>query len=540
MNKIETTPAHEEKETIGLKEIFVGYLHHWKVFVAAGITSLLLAVLYLTLVPNTFEVMARVQLQADEGSSGSFGLGEAAGLMKSFGLGGGSSSTVNVDDEKTILASNELMGQVIKELGLQVEYKKPNSFLYTLYTDAPLSLTFNEETNANILDDIEFTISIASDGKAKVNVKDEGEKRTFEYASLPATISLQEGDFVLNYKEGAEKQNKPYKIKAKVKPLNWVAEQYVGAILIDEVSKSSNILELSCQDHQKRRGVDLLNTLMRKFNEHHEKVKQEEAAKSMFFVKGRIDHLLGELDQTERVLEEFKLKHNMTDIQYDVEFYVGQMQELQVKIIEAEAQVHVINMMSEFVENPANKYNIVPILLTAQDGESGGGPISMYNQKLIERNQILKASRPESPLIQSTNAQLDKLREGVVQTIANAKNSLALTVNELKNKENKLYSKMGEVPTLEREYTNYKRQQEILQGVYLILLQKREEIALTVGDMKDRARVIDQAFVKKKRVAPRKLFALLGMMLFTLVAPIVWIESKKIFVELKKEYKRTA
>jgi uncharacterized protein involved in exopolysaccharide biosynthesis len=114
-----------------------------------------------------------------------------------------------------------------------------------------------------------------------------------------------------------------------------------------------------------------------------------------------------------------------------------------------------------------------------------------------------------------------------------------LAIDDVKAKEKVLFDKMGGFPDQEREYVELRRQQEILQGVYLILLQKREETALNNGVNKEKARVVDTAFVKKKPVAPRKLFAAIGMMVFTLLAPAGYLFAKRQWLDLITEYKNS-
>jgi len=531
----------EEQETIGLKKIIVGYILQWKVFVAVGFVSLILAILYLVLVPKTYEMFARIQIQENDASGGAFGLGEAAGIMKSFGLGGGSSMAISIDDELAILGSNELLRNVIHNLGIQVEYMKPGAFRYKMYKDTPLFLGFSEETNANIMDLIKFETSVDKSGKVKVLIKSKGDggKYNFEFTSLPATINLPQGTFVLSQNPNATSEIKaPYKMKINVKPASWVAEDLAEELVVDDVSSTSNIMELSVQDYEKRRGLDLLNALIVEYNKKFKEVEVRNADKSMVFIEGRIQNVIDELGQAESKIADFKTKHQMTELEFDLEFYVGQMQELQKNIVELEAEKHVITMLNDYVKNPDNKYNVVPMLLSTTEGEKGG-PIASYNLVVMERANILKTSKPESPLIKQMDERLDYLREGVSQTVQNAEKALATTLADLRQKESVLLNKMGGVPAMEREYIDYRRQQEIYQGVYLILLQKREDTALRIGEMKERARLVDSPFIKQKKVAPRKLYAALFMMIFTLVVPIILIETRKILMEIFAEFRKT-
>ena len=213
------------------------------------------------------------------------------------------------------------------------------------------------------------------------------------------------------------------------------------------------------------------------------------------------------------------------------------MKELQTKLIELSAQTNLIEMMDAFVKDPANRYNLVPVLLNAQEGEKGGA-LSKYNEVLLERARVIQNSSMNNPLVATLTKQADELRGSVIETIGNARESLDISLNEVKEKERQIYEKMNSFPVAERRYVELKRQQEISQGVYLILLQKREEVALTLGQARDKAKVLDAAYVKSKPVGPRKLYAAIGMIVLTLVVPVGYLFVKKQTKALQLEYNR--
>ena len=194
-------------------------------------------------------------------------------------------------------------------------------------------------------------------------------------------------------------------------------------------------------------------------------------------------------------------------------------------------------MMDEFVKDPANKYNLVPVLLTAQEGEKGSA-LTSYNEVLLERARVIQNSSINNPLVGTLTEQADKLRGSVIETIGNAQKGMQRSIKDVKAKEQEIYSKMNNYPVAERQFIELKRRQEIIQGVYLILLQKREETALILGQTRDKARVIDPAYVKSKPVGPRKLFALIGMLVLTLVIPISYLFVRRQSSLLIQEYKK--
>ncbi|MDR1103620.1 MAG: tyrosine protein kinase [Tannerella sp.] len=534
---------NKDTESLGLKTVIVRYMHQWKLFLAAFLFSFIPAVLYLAFYPQTFDFVARIQIQEDKDVSVSgLGLGEAAGLMRSFGIGG-SGVGVNIEDEIAILSSNWLFSDMIHELGINVEYTRPYSF-FKLYHDAPLKLSADSASMAGLDSEYRFTVTV-SGGKVKVKAKNrlEGWKEQFTFASLPAQIKAKGVEFTLDFDNGASIDH-DFKLHIRCLPPNWVAEKFGEDFQIEDLSKSSNVIEMGCSDHVKERGKAMLNTLIEKFNANAKSFKRSRDEPMTAFVQLRIDSVLAELKDVETALEAYKTQHEMTLLESDVLFYTEQMKELQIKIVEMETQSYLIRMMDDYVKDPANRYEVVPSLMAGsvegdRSGSSSSGPVLSYNQAIVERDRLLKSSNENNPAFKSMSIQVDKLRNGVYLAIENANKSCEMTLADLRAKEKKLLDKMKTVPALEHEYVSFKRRQEILQGIYLLLLQKREEMALSHGQDYEHVRIIDPAYILKKPVGPRKLYAAIGIFVLTLILPVGFLFAKSICAALREEYLRT-
>lgn len=525
---------YKDDEVISLKKVIVDYARQWRLFLTVFAISLIPAVLYLVLYPRTYEAFALVRLQEDSDMSagGSIGLGEAAGLMRSFGLGSGMKGTLIVDDEIAAFQSNRLLSRVAVRLGLDVDYRRPLSFVRYYRDDTPLTITPDSALRRNIEKTIK--LSVKKQGQA-VEVKEIKSGKVHRLASLPGTIDLGIGTITLS--QPSNGTDSDAKMRVSIMPAGWVAERLAKEVLVEEYSKAANTLELTYTDHNKLRGREVLDCLIDEYNKSASVEKHDEGGKNLAFLDTRIRDVLAQLAGQEQQIEQYKLKNNMTEIEYDVQFYTEAIKNYREKIIELEAQGHVLNMLEEYVKDPANKYSVVPAMLTSAS-ESEGGAVSLYNAALLEREKLLATTKGNNPLSLISEKQLDKLRGGVYVSISNARESVARVMDDLKKKENEILSKMGNVPVYEREYVELKRQQEILQGVYLVLLQKKEEIALSLGSDRDRGFSTDPAYVKMRPVAPRKLFAAIFIMLFTAVVPVVYLFCKEQLSELVKEYKR--
>ncbi len=523
-----------DKENISLKQLLVDYIHQWKYFATAFGISILLAAAYLLLVPKTYEIAAKVELRPDQPLGGTNGgnLNGMSGILKSFGLGS-SSSSLTIDDETAKFMSVSLLEKAVLQLGLQVNYAKPFAYKYNMY-NVPLALSADSATNRNLWEAIDFNINILSESDIRVSVKSTKNEYEFSFTALPATIKIGEGIFMLSVKE---LQHYPYKVKATYQPARWVAEELSESLSIDEYSKSSNVLELGYRDYEKQRGIDLLNTLIVLYNQQEGENKKREGESSTRFLDERLNSVITDLNATELTLEAYKLEHQITDIEYDMQFYSAQMKELQMKIIDLEAQANVIELLDAYIKDPENRYNLVPSLLSTGQSSDKNSPILLYNDALLERESILLTSKADNPLLEKSERQIEQLRQSVFRSIENARQSLELTISDLKTKEKSILAKMGSIPSVEKGYMDIKRKQEIYQAVYLILLQKKEEIALNSGDWHQRARTIEAVYAKKRPVAPRKLYAAIGMLMFTIIVPVGCLFVKNHAKELLEAYK---
>ena len=188
-----------DNEVISLKNIIIYYLNHWKLFLTSGIISLVIAILYLILYPKTYEVMSVVKIQdeKDLSSGGGISMGDAAGLMRSFGLGGGTGGSINIDDEISTLKSNSLLSKAVVELGLDVTYEQPFSFR-TLYDDSPVIVYPDSMFRKNIDQVLDFQLQVNERG-VLVKMKETGDKFTFD--KLPVILQTDNGSLVICYRD---------------------------------------------------------------------------------------------------------------------------------------------------------------------------------------------------------------------------------------------------------------------------------------------------------------------------------------------------
>ncbi len=526
----------KDNETMDLRTLLVQYLVHWKLIIGTGLFSVVVAILYLILYPKTYEATAQILLQDDRGSlsSGSSGLGKSAGLMSSFGLNASAGGAVVLDDELVILTSNQLVREMVVKLGIYVDYSEPYTMGYRLYGTEPLKVSVDSAALADYNRAVKMTITHRKDGSVRIKAKRKYSmfrtvKQTFDLPGLPGSIEFEGTKFDIDYAPYCASKDTAFKLLVDVNPPIAVAAGLVEDFLIEDYSKSSNILQMSCRDYEAQRAKDMFSTLIECYNAQAKDYKRELSEKALVFLEGRINNSATELGKIETAIESYKTTNKMNFVGFDLQMYATSMQELQTKIIDLESKKHLIDLMEEFVRDPENKYKLVPSLYSplaeSSDGSSGSA-LSSYNQILIERERVIKNSSPENPKVAALTVQADRMRESVFKMIENSRQSMEMTRADLKEKEGQLMKKMDNIPQQERVYADLARQREIYQGIYLVLLQKQEEILMNEAEGKERARIVDAPYIKPKPVAPRKLYAAIGVILFTFVFTVGWLSVK--------------
>ena len=526
---------NKDIENVSLKTILVKYLRHWKLFLAVFILSFFPAFLYLKFYPRTYEFVASILLQDEkETAISGMGMSGTAGLMKSFGLGGGEIG-VNVEDEMEILTSNRTFRMMILDLGINVIYSEPYSF-YKLYRETPLKITADTAIMANLQDEYLFSVSVSPEQilvKAKSRLG--GIKKNFTFSSLPAVIKIGMEEFVLDFKPGDSQKN-TYKLNIRILPAGWMAETLSDNFKVEDVSSISNVLVLTCSEHSQQRGLDMMNTLINVYNKDMESYKLQEVYKKKAFIDTRISEILTELDLVEANLKNFKAKNEITLIESDVSLYSELFKDMKVKLTEAEMNAYQIDLLDDFLKKPQNRDKAIPSVFSVDDGEKG--VIAQYNKAIVNREKILNSSNESNYTYRQLNTDVEMLRDAVYVMIENARKGIVKTVEELKSQEKELLAKFKSVPEKEHEYVVFMRDREILQGLYLLMLQQREEVINTLSKEHNRARLIEPPYIKKKPLGPRKLFAAIGIMIFTLVFPVCYLLVKELVVSIGEEYKK--
>ena len=516
-----------------------------KWFALSVILCLFLAVAYIYLSRPAYNIVGKMMLIDRKQNNGAVSASMAllnqlpAGLGSSLNLG----RSLGSENEKEILMTKQLAKDAVEELGLYTEYRlQKNLKSRLLYKTQPVNVVVSPKCIQTMSENLPlkvYSISLTID-KTDAGYTVEGELRKGKkksdieeqtFAKLPAVLHTEIGDlsFTENILPTAEERKpfeKDYQMKVTINPPMTVAKQFLKRLTVASASKkATSIIQLSLQDESMIRGIDFVNSLVAHYNERSNNDRREEAAKNEEFINGRLAKIDQELGTTDADWEKFKKQYQVTDPKVDAEEVMTKKGVYESQLVNFGIQQQLLDYLSEYVNDPANLFELIPVNVGVYTGDAVS-MINHHNAQVTERNMLLKSISEKSSQVQQLTQLIRELHPTIQTALQRDRQSLAIRRRTVEQEYNRYKNRVGSVPEQERVLTDVSRQRNIKQGVFVSLLQKREEIAMELANTTDKGRLIDETQSLKK-TKPKTLMALLSSVVFGLLLPYVFFFSRR-------------
>lgn len=512
----------EKEEKTDFKAVLFKYTIHWPWFVACILLCMAGAWLYLRYTPPVYNISASVIIKDnDKNSKASSGMADLEDL-------GFYSSINNFDNEVEILQSRTLIKKVVEELDLYISYAAKSSFHdIELYKSSPVKVWITPEEAQKLPAPAYINLTLQPGNKLNVKITIGEQEYSKQFDKLPALLTTPSGTFSFTPADSTIAKSEQ-KIMATVSSPRSVAGSYRGALSIEPTSKSTTIAQISVKSTHTQRGMDFINKLVEIYNRDANDDKNEVATKTAEFIDERINIINGELGTTEQELETFKRDAGLTDLKSDAQLALSENSEYEKKRAENSTQLRLVQFLAGYANNPDHAYEVLPVNVGLTD-TGLTELINRYNEMLLERKRLLRSSQENNPVVVNLDASIRAMRSNVLTTINSVQRGLAITQADLERQAGKYAGRITNAPGQERQLVSISRQQEIKAGLYLMLLQKREENAITLASTANNARIVDEALADAIPVSPKGKMIYLVALILGVALPVAVIYIIELF-----------
>ena len=510
------------KESLGTSNFLRTAIRHWWLFALSFIFCFGILFLYLRKTLPSYIVSSTVLV--DDQSLSFAGIGNSKGnsMLKNM-IGGGD---VNVFNEIEILASENLAAKTVDALDINCRYYEKTGFLKKQdhYGTSPIIVEAPKELFDTLSVTLPFKIKVYADGKTDITVK----KGMFSnYAELkgvelPATVKTPFGLFVVKPTQYFTPKHE-YSITASVAGNIPAALELQKDMTVDLKAKKTDIVYMDVMDNDVKRGRDILNTLVRLYNERGMKESDTQGMTTARFIDERLSLIYKNLMGSEAEIEAYKKAHNLIDPVAQAKTTIIKGETSESAIIALETQYRIASMIKGFITDPANKHSLIPF----ESDSLSAKMVRSYNALITQRQHLETSAKADNPALVQLDQQLNAMRENMLGSVNNALGAMRIKIDRAKDLQGESKGDMSQFASTERETRNLYRNQAIQNELYIFLLQKREENALKMAAAQPKGKLVDEAYAASEPVKPKKPLLAFVALMMTFAIPFCILYVKK-------------
>ena len=504
---------------------------NWYWFVLSLIIFGGIGAIYLRYTTPLYQSTAKLLIKDEDNNSRR---GSSLQNMSNLGI---ISNSTGVDNEMEILSSHSIAEDAIRDLKLYVNYTTEGKVKDVIaYRNQPLTVDIdaahldklNRPINLNIT---KKGSSYIVTGTYSVPTNEENIEGPFsinkKFTSLPATIPTRAGIITINSNNGRTLQEAQV-LKVNILSPKMASDKYVGELQIAPSAKGTSIVQLQLTDEVPQRSLDYLKQLAIVYNRQANEDKNVVAHQTEKFINSRLEKINAELGKTEGELQNYKQRNGMVELKMNASNSVTNQNTSEQKLAEMETQIELFNTVAREVESSSRNLSQVIPSNVGLDDESSTALINKYNELVLERNRLLRSASESSPVVEPLTAQIRDLNYNIRRAIASARRNLQIQRDALLTQVDKYTNEVEETPQQERMLTQIGRQQEVKSGLYLMLLQKREENSISLAATADKGKLIDDPQLNGQ-VSPNSTYIMLIALAIGLAIPVAIILLIQLF-----------
>lgn len=490
-------------------------LSNWYWFALSIIVCCLCAAFYLRRTAPVYQRSASVLVKDSR-------KGSAAEVIAFSDIMGGMGRR-SVDNEVYILQSRRLMEEVVKRYDLGTSYSVSGRIRTSdIYGSTPLLVKF---ITAAPSDAGSFKYTIKKDGKIALgDFRDrKGEEQSFKAtAVIGDTITTPLGK-ILFVPTPYVDQYTDKKVNVTKYPLNEITESYRKRLQCNITDKMASVINISMSDVVPKRAEDVINGIIDAYNADAINDKREISNLTEKFINERLLTLGQELNVADDEIASFKKENRIYSPHEEASLSAEEIARLKKESMSLEGSLEIAQYILDYVRNDASGSSLIPAATVSMSGASSAlaSQIDMYNTNVLNYQRLLAESSENSPVIMDLKAQISSVRGAIITSLESHIEGLKLQIANVSNEQRKADFRMTSSPTKEKELLSITRQQKVKEELYIYLLTKLEENALTGATAESNARVIDLAYGSNRPISPRSMMIYLMALVIGAIIPFV-------------------
>jgi len=505
------------KDDFDFKKILNRFFQYWKLYILSVVVLVFLGLMFIRYSTPLYQVTSQVLVQDGQSSTTSSFL--SSDMISDFN--GMFDLQSNVNNELAILQTKDLLEKVINEMRLNITYYTKGDIKdVEQYHKSPFLATYTPL--GDTIPSVKFQLTFPNSGKDNKFVLTTDD--TSFTANFYDTIKIAQGKLVIS------PSGQPFQSNAYLLGLNSV-DAVIGDIkdnlAIELTDKDNSVISLTYNTNIPRKGEDLLKNLIDAYINRNLNEKNQMSDSTIQFINGRIAIVSKELGGIEENIQHFKQENKIADITEQSKVLIGNTSTYYSKLNEVEVQLDVVKTMLNFMKEQENNSRPVPYLLTADPAFLTLS--QQYNSLLVQKTQMLLSAKETNPAVQNVDIQINNLRNDILKSLQNQQKALEISRDSIQKENAIIGNLVHEVPAQERTYVDMSRERDVKQALYLYLLQKKEETAITKASNISNAAIIERPRTNVLPYFPNKILILAASLLLGVILPTTGIIIKYLF-----------
>jgi tyrosine-protein kinase Etk/Wzc len=510
----------KSEEGIDVRKLLRKTLKYWYVFLLLPALTTCAAWVYLQYQVPIYEVKSTVLIKDEKNKQG---VTASDLIAKEFGLEANKKMLV---DESKIMTSYTVIEKVVSDLKLNTSISIKGALKNKEIYEANMPIQVDSFLLNDTIKDFKATLEITNNNTFVITLPDGNEQN----GTFGQTLTNNYGQFLIkkgnNPKYAGEKD-----FFIKCQSNEKTAREIISTIDIVLPKKESNLIEPTIKTSMPEKAKDVLEKMVDVYNELSVSDKKQVSQNTLNFIEKRIKSLTTDLTNVEQSVESYKTREGITsDVATDISYFFNKLGEYDSELVKLEVQNSLLANIESILTRRDPYFDLLPTNLDLKSG-SLQSQIADYNKLVLERNRLSKVAGENSPNLRNLTTEIGNIKRAIIDNISRVKQENALLLAQTKNKNNQFKSKLGKTPRNERELTDIKRQQTIKEGIYLFLLQKQEETAISmIGTVPD-ARIVDRPIIGEKPVSKSRTMVYLAALAVGIFLSFAWLILSDLMIQ---------